>query len=49
LKIEKDSDANLVQQLLDEIVLELEGTVKISSEGIPIYNFERLYNELKVS
>jgi hypothetical protein len=46
LKIENQTVAEEVKKMLEKIVLELEGTIEISSEGKPIYIFERLYNEL---
>jgi hypothetical protein len=48
LKIENQSDAEKVQLTLEQLLLELEGTVEISISGKPIYIFERLYNELLV-
>lgn len=42
-------EASKADKILEELLNDLQGTINISESGTPVYEFERLRNELKIS
>jgi hypothetical protein len=49
LNITDKSDIKKIENVMQQILIDLEGTVEINDDGQAVYVFDRLYNELKVA